>query len=260
MSILKFANGKNNGNDALERGINYILDSKKTSSEYITSNGVEKTSAVEDMKTVQQLMGKDTGRRYIHYVLSFDAGVLPQKALTIASEIAEYFADDYQYILSIHTNTANIHAHIILNAVNIHTGKKFSQSKAEMLDFRDYVNMVLLSYGLNPVGRLSEAEEIYPDLYFEEEDNFYDFEDTDDYKENKSFFGPIDLEEVEQMRLAEQYEADEKHIIRFFEGKESDIPSGWDYEDALMLYEQWREHVDYLERKEESNAFFEKFS
>lgn len=263
MSIIKFANGKNRGNNALERGINYILDSEKTSSEYITSNGVGKTSAVEDMKTVQQLLGKDTGRRYIHFVISFDAGVSSQLAFTVASESAEYFSDDYQYILSVHNNTKNVHAHVILNAVNVHTGKKFSQSKAEMLDFRDYVNTVLLSYGLNPVGRSSEDEENYLGLYFEEEDIFYDFEDTDDYKENKSFsalFGSIDPEEEELMRLAEQYEADEKQIIRFFEGKESDIPTGWDYEDALMVYEQWCDYVDHLERKEDSNAFFEKLS
>ena len=56
-----------------------------------------------------------------------------------------------------------------------------------MLDFRDYVNTVLLSYGLNPVGRSSEDEGTYPGLYFEEEDIFYDFEDADNYKENKSF-------------------------------------------------------------------------
>lgn len=263
MSIVKFANGKNRGNDALERGINYILDAEKTSSRYIASNGVGKTSAVEDMKTVQQLLGKDTGRRYIHFVISFDAGVSSQLAFTIASESAEYFADEYQYILSVHNNTENVHAHVILNAVNVHTGKKFSQSKAEMLDFRDYVNTVLLSYGLNPVGRSSEDEENYPGLYFEEEDTFYDFEDADDYKENKSFsalFGPIDPEEEELMRLAEQFEADEKQIIRFFEGKEADIPTGWDYEDALMVYEQWRDYVDQLERKEDSNAFFEKLS
>ena len=261
MSILKFANGKNRGNDALERGINYILNSHKTSPEYIVCNGVEQNSAVEDMKTVQQLLGKDTGRRYIHYVLSFDAGVSPKKALTIASESAEYFADDYQYILSIHTNTADIHAHIILNAVNIHTGKKFSQSKAEMLDFRDYVNTVLLAHSLNPVGKSAENEEAYPELYFEEEDNFYDFEDADDYKENESFFGPIDPEEAELMRFAEQYEAEKRQIIRFFEGKEADIPSNWDYEDALAVYEQWHQYTDYLEREEDdSNAFFKKLS
>lgn len=263
MSIVKFANGQNRGNDALKNGINYILDPKKTSPEYVTCNGVDKTSAAEDMKTIQQLLGKDTGRRYIHYVLSFDAGVSSQLAFTVASESAEYFSDDYQYILSVHNNTENIHAHVILNAVNVHTGKKFSQSKAEMLDFRDYVNTVLLSYGLNPVGRSSEDEENYPGLYFEEEDTFYDFEDADDYKENKSFFalfGPIDPEEAELMRLAEQCEIDEKQIIRFFEGKEADIPTGWDYEDALMVYEQWRDYVDQLERKEDSNAFFEKLS
>lgn len=261
MSILKFANGKNRGNDALERGINYILNSHKTSPEYIACNGVEQNSAVEDMKTVQQLLGKDTGRRYIHYILSFDAGVSPQKALTIASESAEYFADDYQYILSIHNNTENVHAHVILNAVNVHTGKKFSQSKAEMLDFRDYVNTVLLAHSLNPVGRSGEDEEVYSGLYFEEEDTFYDFEDVDDCKENESFFGPIDPEETELMRLAEQYEADEKQIIRFFEGKDADIPSGWDYEDALMVYEQWCEHINYIERQaDDSNDFFKKLS
>ena len=264
MSIVKFANGQNRGNDALKNGINYILDPKKTSPEYVTCNGVDKTSAAEDMKTIQQLLGKDTGRRYIHYVLSFDAGVSSQLAFTVASESAEYFSDDYQYILSVHNNTENIHAHVILNAVNVHTGKKFSQSKAEMLDFRDYVNTVLLSHGLNPVGRSSEDEENYPGLYFEEEDTFYEFEDADDYKENKSFFalfGPIDPEEEKLMRLAEQYKEEEKQIIRFFEGKEADIPSGWDYEDALTVYEQHREYLDYIEREgESSNAFFEKLT
>ena len=261
MSILKFVNGKNRGNDALERGINYILDSEKTSPHYITSNGADKTSAAEDMKTVQQLLGKDTGRRYIHFVISFDAGVSSQLAFTIASERTEYFADEYQYILSVHNNTENVHAHVILNAVNVHTGKKFSQSKTEMLDFRDYVNTVLLSHGLNPVGRSFEDEEIYPGLYFEEEDTFYDFEDADDYKENESFFGAIDPEEAELMRLSEQYESEKRQIIRFFEGKESDIPSNWDYEDALAVYEQWHEYTDYLEREEDdSNAFFKKLS
>ena len=54
---------------------------------------------------------------------------------------------------------------------------------------------------------------------------------------------------------------EEKQIIRFFEGREADIPSGWDYEDALTVYEQHREYLDYIAREEEnSNAFFEKLT
>ncbi len=87
------------------------------------------------MKPFNSSLGKDTGRRYIHFVISFDAGVSSQLAFTIASESAEYFADEYQYILSVHNNTENVHAHVILNAVNVHTGKNFLNRKLKCLIF-----------------------------------------------------------------------------------------------------------------------------
>lgn len=259
MSILKFANGKNRGTNALEDGLKYVLNPEKASSEYIACNGVDRAFAAEDMKTIQRLLGKDAGRRYIHYILSFDAGVSLQKAFSVASESAEYFADDYQYVLAMHTNTANIHAHVILNAVSVHTGKKFSQSKAEMLDFRNFVNTILLAYGLKAIGEAGEKPGVYSDLYFDCEDNFFDTEEDDDCMATDSFFGLSDPEELEQIRLAESYEAEKRQIIAFFEGEEPNLPQGWCYEDALDAYAQWEEYVKCMEKREdESHGFFEK--
>lgn len=248
MSILKFANGKNRGTAALRKAVAYILNPEKTSRDLITGNGVDLEHPAQDMETVQTLLGKDRGRSYIHYVISFDKDVSVELAYEIANKCAGYFRDDYQYSMAVHQDKPNMHAHIILNTVNAHTGYKFSQSKKELLEFREYINSILRAYGLSEIGK-ENKQSFFMDQGTLPEDLEYDdlFEDdiSDDYYDScetkvfSGWFGFADEEECQAIAQAEEAFNILERIVRYFEGREEHLPYGVDYDDAERAYEQW---------------------
>lgn len=256
MSILKYGNGKNRGSYSLRQAVDYILNPEKTSHELISGNGVDTDQAARDMETIQTLYGKNSGRAFIHWIISFDEGVSERDAYMIGKECAAYYAEDYQYIIAVHTNTDHIHVHVVLNAVNVHTGNKFSQSKRDMLRYREYVNEVLQEYGLPVIGK-----KLQKDLWCEQgtlqEDMYYEdilMNDVpEDYggwwaKDNrKSFFGPIDEDECNAIEEAERVSNWQKRIIRYFEGEEAFLPPDISYDEAEMFYLQWSESQEYNE-------------
>ena len=264
MSVLKYSNNKNRGPDAIRKSITYILNPDKTTSNLIKVNGVSPDTPCEDMETVQVLLGKNTGRRYIHIILSFDQNISATTAYDVACSAAEYFAECYLYILASHTNTANLHAHIILNAVNIRTGKKFSQSRKEMLAFRSYVNKCLRAYGLNEIGR-NKTPVDFLEEDFNYMDNFFDDDDYYDDEENEqpySYFGPCDPEELDAISEAEEADRLRKSAYDYFEGKATDFPDEIPYCDADALYFDWLEMKN--REREEAEAeteksFFDRF-
>ena len=277
MSIIKFANAKTTRSDALKRGIEYILNTQKTLCNLIYCNGIYLDSPYEDMQTVQALLRKTTGRKYIHYILSFDLGVTADRAYVVSTRCAEYFADEYQYVLAVHTNTANVHAHIIMNSVNVHTGNKFSQSKSQLFRFRDFVNQCLMEQGLNPISPKNSTklvcEEVIDDEFELDYDTLlvesdyerkfhYTFSEVNQlhaYGYDSSYFGPIDYVEAKQLQTAEVYHSYIEEIIRFFQGKVSVLPDGINIADAELLYEQWLEGQQCLE-EEADYGFFSKHS
>lgn len=276
MPIIKFANGKNCGTDALKNGIKYILNPQKTSHDLIYGNGIDLDSPYEDMHTVQTLLRKNTGRRYIHYIISFDTGVSAKTAYKVSTKCANYFSEDYQYVLAVHTNTPNIHAHIIMNAVNIRTGKKFSQSKVELFKFRDYINQCLVQNGLNPISANTSNKLVHEEVFEDDEfefnyeptvivtnriskfsHTFSEVEQLHAFGCNSSFFGPVDYMEAKQIQAAEAYHSQQQDIIHFFQGDSSVLPTGINIVDAELIYEQWLEGQQCL-KEDEDNGFFSK--
>lgn len=274
MSIVKFANGKNCGTEALKNGIDYILNPGKTSCELIHGNGISLASPYEDMYTIQTLLRKDSGRRYIHYIISFDTGVTVETAYSISIKCANYFSEEYQYVLAVHTNTPNIHAHIIMNAVNIRTGKKFSQSKSELFKFREYVNNHLIQCGLNPISTKTSnklvCEEVIENDEFELDHDallvdlnhthnvhcsFSEVNQLHAYGWDASYFGPVDYEEAQQIYTAEVYHSHLQEVINFFQGTSSTLPSGINIVDAEALYEHWCDGQQCLEEDEDYGYF-----
>lgn len=263
MSILKFINGKNRGNQSLRDAIFYVTNPEKTSSEYIAGNGIDTEYAYQDMVAVQRILGQAEGRRYIHYILSFDKGIRKTEVWSVCREAAGYFGGGFQYIMALHCNTANLHMHVILNAVNFRTGKKFSQSRGELQQFKDYVNTILRRYGLNPVEDISEGDwpdememtvdDITDDFEMADTgiqigylDEIYDcdnYEDEDPYDESygyeDDFYEYYDEETA--IREAENQSNIEKEIIAFFEGRRGDLPVGVNYDDAELMYWQWQD-------------------
>lgn len=260
MSIIKFINSKNRGLQALKQGISYIMNPEKTSQNLIHGNGVSKNNTYKDMNTVQNLLGKETGRTYVHFVISFDRDVSAQKAYDVTNKCCDYFAVEYQYICAIHTNTENCHAHVILNTVNLQTGKKFSQSRAEMLEFRDFVNQCLVESGLNPIGQTDSSTLSYEFGILEEYEDFDDILDDDDIENDdiaKSFFGFVDPDEISQIRCAEAMDKDMKKIIHYFQGEAEELPPDMYYEEAELQYSKWNDGLKYLEEEDDKKGFFQ---
>lgn len=257
MSILKFTNGKNRGIAALKKAIKYIMDSEKTSRDLISGNGVNVENPASDMETVQLLYKKAKGRSYVHYVISFDRFVSAELAYEIAEKCAQYYAEDYQYSLAVHENTANKHAHIILNTVNPHTGYKFSQSRNEMLNFRTFINQILKAYGLREIGKNSK-QFIYQDVGVLSDDmdyeDLFEIDVPEDYSydgeygdETSGWWNDADEEECQLIAQAEEESSILKQIIGYFEGREQDLPEGVDYDDAEIAYDQWLESQQWQE-------------
>lgn len=260
MSIFKFINSKNRGAQSLKQGIDYILNREKTVSNLVSGNGVNTNTAYPDMKTVQTLFGKETGRSYVHFVISFDQEVSAEKAYIVANKCCNYFASEYQYILAVHTNTENCHAHVVLNTVNIQTGKKFSQSRKEMLDFRDFVNQCLIEYDLNPIGQTDSSALAYETGVLDDYENLVDiFEDdeVEGYNIPDSIFGFVDPDEISQISYAEVRDSDMKKIIHYFEGEAEELPPNSYFEDAEIQYLLWKDSQRWFE-DEDKNNFFEK--
>lgn len=170
MSVLKIVDGRNSELSQLTEIIKYVKNPEKNSHGLLAGIGVRINAAAEDMKTVKVLKNKITGRQYIHFLLSFDQGVDAVTAHRIGKRVLMYQAHNYfQILMAVHDNTANVHCHFVLNTVGKGT-RKFSQSRAEMLKFRDYINRILEEERLNPIG--AEQEEISFDCMDEEDTGF----------------------------------------------------------------------------------------
>ena len=131
--------------------VNYVQNEKKTDLTAMYGFGVNPESAFEEMDTVKKLWNQTDGRQYKHFMFSFDSDItLSQKVIMdIGREIGEYYANEYQILMVMHSNTNNIHIHYILNTVNMFTGKKFSITKRDMYNYKLYINKILQSYNLS---------------------------------------------------------------------------------------------------------------
>lgn len=167
MAIIRFNNRKNStvncNSNKLRRGIQYITNHKKTSKDLVGGIGVNCENAYERMQIVKHFYGKEGGREYIHFVVSFKGKKDVDTAYFIAENIADLY-ENFQVLFAVHINTANTHVHFIINSVSVVGGHKFSQSKSDLQRLKNKINLIADKYGLN-------AEEIIVD---ESED--FDFE------------------------------------------------------------------------------------
>lgn len=158
MSIYKRVATHVSGINDLKNAINYIFDPEKTSDHLIYSRGVAKMSAYEDMRFIKELYCKATGRQYLHWVLSHDKGVPLEIVKAVNLEVLKLIGNEFQVVAATHTNTQNLHTHFVLNSVKVRDGKKFSQSRKEMLQFRQAINEILQAHGLKTIGTTEDFQ------------------------------------------------------------------------------------------------------
>lgn len=137
----------------LEHSINYILQPKKLG-EANLAGGINclPEMAYQQMKATKRMFGKTGGRQGYHFVISLKPGEgTPEIMYDIAMRFAEEtFAEEYEGVVAVHTDREHLHAHIIINSVNMVTGYKFQCRDGEWkYKFQPITNKLCEEYGLH---------------------------------------------------------------------------------------------------------------
>ncbi|MGN4143562.1 relaxase/mobilization nuclease domain-containing protein [Staphylococcus equorum] len=101
-------------------------------------------------KASREVYGKTDGNQGHVIIQSFKPGeVTPEQCNELGLELAEKMAPDHQVAIYTHSDTDHIHNHIVINAVNLETGKKFNNDKQALRDLRKASDEVCLNHGLS---------------------------------------------------------------------------------------------------------------
>lgn len=137
----------------LEHSINYILQPKKLGEANLTG-GINclPEMAYQQMKATKRMFGKTGGRQGYHFVISLKPGEgTPEIMYDIAMRFAkEAFAGEYEAVVAVHTDREHLHAHIVINSVNMVTGYKFQCRDGDWkYKFQPITNKLCEEYGLH---------------------------------------------------------------------------------------------------------------
>ena len=157
MAIIKFINNK----VSLKKTLDYICKEEKTENRLISGINCNPDTAYEEMMYFKEKYNKFEGKDKIHFIQSFD----PKDKLSyeiahkIGIKMAEYFKE-YQVVVATHQDTNHIHNHIVLNSVNMVNGKKFHQSKADLVKIKEYSDKLCEDYGLTVTKNKAKVDDI----------------------------------------------------------------------------------------------------
>lgn len=218
---IKGSTGSKGAIDQLRDSVGYILNDEKTTAsgtldplnqltrecKYIendikTFNGAliggnnisscDVASAVSEMMEIKRFYGKEDGRAALHMIIS-----LPEdesdtanatKIMQLADSVVKDVFPNNQAVYAVHTNTENLHIHVIVNSVGL-DGKKIHQNTRFMKDvLHPCVNKYAAVYGFtqNPKWKTTTNDSLsFPEIKMmlrsavdkaiERSDNFDDF-------------------------------------------------------------------------------------
>lgn len=75
--------------------------------------------------------------------------VTSEQCNQLGLELAEKIAPNHQVAVYTHNDTDHIHNHIVINAINLETGKKFNNNKQALRDVRNVNDEVCREHGLS---------------------------------------------------------------------------------------------------------------
>lgn len=147
------ASGKARIDIHLEHAINYILQPKKLGDANL-AGGINclPDTAYSQMKSTKQMFGKAGGRQGYHFVVSLKPGEgTPEIMYDVAMRFAEEaFGGEYEAVVAVHTDRNHLHAHIVINSVNMVTGYKFQYHEGDWkYKFQPITNKLCDEYGLH---------------------------------------------------------------------------------------------------------------
>lgn len=137
----------------LEHSINYILQPKKLGTANLAGSiNCLPDMAYQQMKATKLMFGKTGGRQGYHFVISLKPGEgTPEMMYDIAMRFTEEaFGGEYEAVVAVHTDREHLHAHIVINSVNMVTGYKFQCRDGDWkYKFQPITNKLCEEYGLH---------------------------------------------------------------------------------------------------------------
>jgi hypothetical protein len=168
MAIIKIGNVK----VTPEKAIDYSVSDKKSlekkddvkdSKEYVTRDKKDGTityktlntsmycsidNAHKEWESVRSAFGKNDKILMFHVKQNFGIDLDPKIAHEIGCKLANELFDDFQCIVSTHTNTDYTHNHIIFNSVSFKTGNKYYDTLGSYKKMRQVSDRLCEEYGL----------------------------------------------------------------------------------------------------------------
>lgn len=158
MAVNKIITAKAKTHSSMKACINYVLREDKTPDRLVAVTGPYdkediNTQNVFDSFVEEKLnWDKDSGRMYMHSVLSFhkDEYITPEQALEIGIQLAseDPFYSKYQTLISVHQEKQHIHVHFVTNTVSYIDGHKEHHSASDVKALMNRTNKLCLERGL----------------------------------------------------------------------------------------------------------------
>ncbi|HWT74054.1 MAG TPA: relaxase/mobilization nuclease domain-containing protein [Mobilitalea sp.] len=151
----------------------YVLQDKKVRCDGVRiESGVNCTpySSYLEMMATKQLFRKTSDVCFFHFVQSFSdkEKITPWQANEIARELAEKLFPNYECVVATHTDTDNIHSHIIVNSVSFKDGKKLHLSLTSIEEQRQVSDQICRAHGfsvLEPYTNQKRKKRLTPGEY-----------------------------------------------------------------------------------------------
>lgn len=150
MAIVKVINNQYYDYSTVQKVVSYVWDEAKVLNGLIASNLLYCDSVAgitEQMKDVAQELGMDKGRLIQHIVVSYDPfyenWVSPEMAFSHLRLCLKVYCPHFQWLAVVHNDKEQFDMHIVINNVDLVTGKKFAT---------DYETLCELCFGFQCIS------------------------------------------------------------------------------------------------------------
>lgn len=106
--------------------------------------------AKSSFKATRELYDKTDGNQGHVIIQSFKPDeVTPEQCNQLGLALAEKLAPNHQVAVYTHADTDHVHNHIVINSIDLETGKKFNNNKQALRNVRDFNDEVCIEHGLS---------------------------------------------------------------------------------------------------------------
>ncbi|MBR1735551.1 MAG: relaxase/mobilization nuclease domain-containing protein [Firmicutes bacterium] len=138
-------------NTHLQTAIDYIQAPEKTENKILISTYMCTTTLAATEFKAMANESKNKGNILAHHIIQAfadDDKITPEKAMRIGKELMSRMYPNHQYIIAVHTDTENIHTHILCNAYNFENHKKLVSDRKSLREMRNISDDLCRENGL----------------------------------------------------------------------------------------------------------------